>query len=323
MKVLSTKETEILEIRKALETSVDKGATQTTVELLERLLAVKATEEILRSTGIGIFVNGVKKKAAASNHSHVIDKAKQVVDKWKADVSKAKLQANGHHRSNSSGKSSSSADPKGRNLNVEPPKEANREPSESSNPGTPLSYSGERSAASDGIKLKPLKDKIRDKCLEMLYNALVIDTTTDAETVAKTAVAVEEEVWVKNEGDTRQGLEAYKSKIRTLYSNLKNKSNSGLRENVLNSTVKPERLVSMSVSEMASEERKAEEERYNKEAMHWAVAAADQRATTDQLPCGKCRARKTSYFQKQTRSADEPMTTFCECLACGHHWKFC
>ena len=28
-------------------------------------------------------------------------------------------------------------------------------------------------------------------------------------------------------------------------------------------------------------------------------------------------------FQVQTRSADEPMTTFCFCNECGHRWKFC
>jgi DNA-directed RNA polymerase subunit M/transcription elongation factor TFIIS len=40
------------------------------------------------------------------------------------------------------------------------------------------------------------------------------------------------------------------------------------------------------------------------------------------LMCGKCRSNKgTSYYQMQTRSADEPMTTFASCK-CGHRWKF-
>lgn len=40
------------------------------------------------------------------------------------------------------------------------------------------------------------------------------------------------------------------------------------------------------------------------------------------LTCGKCRSNKgTSYYQMQTRSADEPMTTFASCK-CGHRWKF-
>lgn len=40
------------------------------------------------------------------------------------------------------------------------------------------------------------------------------------------------------------------------------------------------------------------------------------------LKCGKCKSKKTTYFQLQTRSADEPMSTRATCLSCGHHWKF-
>jgi DNA-directed RNA polymerase subunit M/transcription elongation factor TFIIS len=38
--------------------------------------------------------------------------------------------------------------------------------------------------------------------------------------------------------------------------------------------------------------------------------------------CGKCKKYKTSYYQMQTRSADEPMTTFVTCLNCDNKWKF-
>ena len=34
--------------------------------------------------------------------------------------------------------------------------------------------------------------------------------------------------------------------------------------------------------------------------------------------CGK---NKCTYYELQTRSADEPMTTFVSCLNCGNHWK--
>lgn len=38
--------------------------------------------------------------------------------------------------------------------------------------------------------------------------------------------------------------------------------------------------------------------------------------------CGKCKSKKTTYTQAQTRSADEPMTTFVTCLNCENRWKF-
>lgn len=38
--------------------------------------------------------------------------------------------------------------------------------------------------------------------------------------------------------------------------------------------------------------------------------------------CRKCKSKKTTYYQLQTRSADEPMTTYVECKNCNNHWKF-
>lgn len=38
--------------------------------------------------------------------------------------------------------------------------------------------------------------------------------------------------------------------------------------------------------------------------------------------CKKCKSKKTTYTQVQTRSADEPMTTFVTCLDCNTVWKF-
>jgi len=43
---------------------------------------------------------------------------------------------------------------------------------------------------------------------------------------------------------------------------------------------------------------------------------------TGMFRCGKCKKNNCTYFQMQTRSADEPMTTFVSCLECGKRWKF-
>ncbi len=44
--------------------------------------------------------------------------------------------------------------------------------------------------------------------------------------------------------------------------------------------------------------------------------------TTDMFPCHKCGARAATVLQMQTRSADEPMTTFVTCVKCGNTFKF-
>jgi transcription elongation factor S-II len=44
-------------------------------------------------------------------------------------------------------------------------------------------------------------------------------------------------------------------------------------------------------------------------------------ACTDTFTCRKCKSKKCSYYQMQTRSADEPMTIFISCLECGARWR--
>jgi len=44
-------------------------------------------------------------------------------------------------------------------------------------------------------------------------------------------------------------------------------------------------------------------------------------AATDTFTCRKCKSKECTYYQMQTRSADEPMTTFVTCLNCGKFWK--
>jgi len=42
---------------------------------------------------------------------------------------------------------------------------------------------------------------------------------------------------------------------------------------------------------------------------------------TDQFYCKQCHKRECTYYEMQTRSADEPMTIFISCLNCGKQWR--
>ena len=75
--------------------------------------------------------------------------------------------------------------------------------------------------------------------------------------------------------------------------------------------------------EMASDEMKQLRQEIAKEGIREAQVAKNQGTETNLFKCGKCGKRKTTYTQLQTRSADEPMTTFVLCLDCGNRWKVC
>ena len=47
----------------------------------------------------------------------------------------------------------------------------------------------------------------------------------------------------------------------------------------------------------------------------------NMQASTDMFTCRKCKSKKCSYYELQTRSADEPSTIFVTCLECGKNWK--
>lgn len=59
-----------------------------------------------------------------------------------------------------------------------------------------------------------------------------------------------------------------------------------------------------------------------RENMNRAMTAQEEKAISTTMQCGKCKQERVAYTQAQTRSADEPMTTFCECTVCGNRWKF-
>ena len=43
--------------------------------------------------------------------------------------------------------------------------------------------------------------------------------------------------------------------------------------------------------------------------------------TTDQFTCSKCKNNKCKTYSLQTRSADEPMTIFVNCITCDNTWR--
>ena len=51
------------------------------------------------------------------------------------------------------------------------------------------------------------------------------------------------------------------------------------------------------------------------------IIVKQETAEDGMFKCNKCKSMKTVYYQMQTRSADEPMTTYVTCTNCGAKWK--
>jgi transcription elongation factor S-II len=111
-------------------------------------------------------------------------------------------------------------------------------------------------------------------------------------------------------------VQIYLDHLRSIYINLKNDK---LIEQVVSGEIKSHTIAFMQHHEMQPE-RWAEMIRI-KSIRDKSKFEINLEACTDTFTCRKCKSKKCSYYQMQTRSADEPMTTFVSCLECGCRWK--
>ncbi len=108
----------------------------------------------------------------------------------------------------------------------------------------------------------------------------------------------------------------YLDRTRTIYFNLQTES---IQKMIKEKKLKAHKLAFMTHQEMQPDkwnsliqEKKIRDENKYEPKLE---------ASTDDFTCFKCKSKKCTYYQLQTRSADEPMTTFVSCLDCGNRWK--
>merc|ERR1712098_964612 len=151
-------------------------------------------------------------------------------------------------------------------------------------------------------------DEVRSRCRDLLLSAIKgaeLPEGTDVDKCEDLATMLEDE-------------------IHNLHKNNQMKyKNQMLRGNLLLGIITPQKLACMTSEEMASDEIRKQRDKFVKDGINDSRLAAVEGTKTDSLKCGKCGKRNCTYNQLQTRSADEPMTTFVLCNECGNRWKFC
>ena len=116
--------------------------------------------------------------------------------------------------------------------------------------------------------------------------------------------------------------ELYLSKVRSIYSNLNKDSyikNTKFLTRIKNDKIDLKNIATLSVYDIFPENWKYMLELKSKrDKLKYELKPE---AMTDAFKCRKCGSRSTSYYEVQTRSADEPMTQFITCLDCNNRWK--
>jgi len=321
-------EKELVELFEKVQKAADKAITneaeeQRCLDALKALRAVPVTMSVLVSTQVGKRLRHLTKHPQES----ICVLATGLLDSWKKVVTTETLANNGNKATKSEDKQSKTIKVEVNAVKQGSVKVENKPKEEEAS----ISNKKVSSSSNGPPKLTSMikcNNTVRDRMRELLHEAFSkVGNEAEGDNLVRVnacdpvRVAVSVETLMFEKLGLSTG--AQKLKYRSIMFNLKDANNPDLRRRVLLGEIKPEKLIVMTAEEMASDQRKLENKQIKDKALFECERGIKPKATTDQFKCGKCGQRKCTYYQLQTRSADEPMTTFVTCVNCNNHWKFC
>lgn len=288
--------------------------------------------KVLGDTLIGKSVNNVAKNAA---DERVRTQAKELVDFWRQTHRKRKSSGDGQP-----------ALKRGLSSTLSLGSEVSKEPVASQDSQIPSQLGQEQSlsrcdsllslgeesvdAAGQNGEIAAYRKKVTEKLLEVLGQAEEIESKDG--NIGSGAENMRDPVTLAAEIDEAlhkkfPKKEEYMLQARSVIYNLKDRKNHTFRFKLMVGFYGADDVPKLTAEEMASDEKNAERSKQRKYSMEaadsgWAIKNGATRIC-GMFTCGKCKGMKTTYFQMQTRSSDEPMTTFVTCLQCNNRWKFC
>jgi transcription elongation factor S-II len=146
---------------------------------------------------------------------------------------------------------------------------------------------------------------------------LLLRSTNVERSIFNHAVALAEQKKLVNRWDSHGFQVLYQQRYRMIYRNLV----PALCEEIMRGNLKPAVLQNQSHQELCPGKwEKRLREKSERDALRFTTRVE---ASTDMFTCRRCKKNQCTYIQLQTRSADEPMTTFVTCITegCGSKWK--
>eukprot|EP00794_Sanderia_malayensis_P004777 gene4777-5404_t len=305
-------EDEVFAIGKKLEKLVEQGQADDVMAMdnLKRLKEIPVTLDILQKTRIGMSVNVLRK---ASNKDEIQSLAKLLIKTWKKlldsqEKPKASKSDSPSIQRCSSDSNMSNSSQSSVTLAAAAISQVNGNGSKNLPKSTPKPL----------VSFPPLKGDvtIRQKCREMLESSLKGEEDHGVD-ITELATDIEDAIFQ----EFKDSGTKYKNRVKSRVMNLRDKKNPLLKERVIKGGISPTRFATMKPEEMASEEMKKERQEFTQQAIKDHQLATTGGTGTDQFKCSRCGKRNCTYNQVQTRSADEPMTTFVYCNECGKRWK--
>lgn len=167
---------------------------------------------------------------------------------------------------------------------------------------------------------KQFRENLRSKIKKIIKNEKIAINLEKG--IYNYAIAKAKEKKIVRKWENKYFVQIYLNRFRSIYNNINpgnSTYNKSLLQKVKKNKIKSRELAFMSHQEMNPGIWKALVDAKIKRDKN--LTEIDMSAATDEFKCYKCQKRICTYYQLQTRSADEPMTTFITCLNCGNRWK--
>jgi transcription elongation factor S-II len=160
-------------------------------------------------------------------------------------------------------------------------------------------------------KLAFLKDRFEDTSIKALEKALLVHVSHLAK-----------KHYIPRNWTAIPFQELYRTQLRSLLWNIHPKSpvkNPRLLARCLDGEFPLEHIPGMTPYDMFPErwQELADKQLIREQK----ILEGNKRQATDEYKCNRCHKRECTYYEMQTRSADEPTTIFITCLNCGKRWK--
>ena len=303
----------INELKESLskELNKDDSSSERCNDIIDQLDAVQDMSlAVLSETLVGTVVSKFK----AHSDADVAAKAKGLVKKWKQLAKQAGA---------------------GSATKAKAKPVAARKPAPSNAPAVAASSSSAEGSA-EWNQLPPLRKNTANKLHQTFELSIASLTRSDIHIDAIKSLNISRATEVEAAcHEYSKGIKQnYLEKIRSLIFNLR--KNSDLRENVILGSTQPETLVTLGPEQLATAEtnkernetmeklkdsRRLDWDQANEGKINEMCGIKGDLLKASLFTCGRCKSIKTTSTQKQTRSADEPMTVFVFCINCGNRWK--
>jgi DNA-directed RNA polymerase subunit M/transcription elongation factor TFIIS len=150
------------------------------------------------------------------------------------------------------------------------------------------------------------REHISDKLFEIINNRTIVSNLEKGVYNYSLDSATKKKIVKKWEN--QYFVQIYLDRVKSIFINLTNKT---LLDKIVEKKIKAQEMNEERWKELIELQQIKEENKYTPKI----------EASTDDFTCFKCKSKECTHYQLQTRSADEPMTTFVTCIRCSNRWK--